>query len=62
VQAFPSKSQPGILDALNRLPLEYRWATRFICLDRVEAETEINRFKKRWFAKRKGIVTLLKKC
>ncbi len=60
LQAFPSRSQPGILDALNRLPLEYRWATRFICLDRVEAETEINRFKKRWFAKRKGIVTLLK--
>lgn len=60
MQAFPGKSQPGILDALNRLPLEYRWVTRFLCLDRVDAETEINRFKKRWFAKRKGIVTLLK--
>lgn len=60
VKSFPGKSQPGLLDRLNRLSIEYRWVTRFICLDKNEAEAEINRYKKRWFAKRKGIVTLLK--
>lgn len=57
---FPGKSQPGLLDALNRLPIEYRWVSRFICLDKQEALAELGSFKRRWFAKRKGIVTLLK--
>lgn len=60
VFSFPGKSQPGLLDALNRLSIEYRWVTRFICLDKAEAESELNKFKKRWFAKRKNIVTMLK--
>ena len=60
IRGFPGKSQPGILDALNHLSIPYRWVTRFICLDRTTAEAEINRLKKQWFAKRKGIVTLLK--
>ncbi len=60
VNAFPGKSQPGLLDVLNRLAIEYRWVTRFICLDKTEALTELNGYKRRWFAKRKGIVTLLK--
>ena len=58
--SFPGKSQPGILDCLNRLALEYRWVSRFISLDKTEALAELGRYKRRWFAKRKGIVTLLK--
>ena len=57
---FPAKTQPGLFDALNRLSIEYRWVTRFIALDKVEALSEITRYKKRWFAKRKGITTLIK--
>jgi type IV secretion/conjugal transfer VirB4 family ATPase len=60
VKAFPTNSYPGILDRLNRLGISYRWVTRFICLDKAEAEKEINKYKKRWFAKRKGVLTLLK--
>lgn len=60
VKGFPGKSHPVLLDRLNRLSLEYRWVTRFIALDKALAEGEISRFKKKWFAKRKGIVTLLK--
>jgi len=60
VLGFPGKSQPGLLDALNRLSFDYRWITRFIALDKRAAEAEINTYKKRWFAKRKGITTLLK--
>ncbi len=60
ISGFPGKSQPGLLDCLNRLAIEYRWVTRFICLDKTEALTELNGYKRRWFAKRKGIITLLK--
>lgn len=60
VNSFPGKSQPGLIDVLNRLAIEYRWVSRFICLDKTEAITELNSYKRRWFATRKGIVTLLK--
>ena len=29
-------------------------------MDKADAEAELGRYKKRWFAKRKGLVTLLK--
>lgn len=60
ILTFPGRSQPGLFDALNRLSIEYRWVTRFLSLDKTDALSEITRYKKRWFAKRKGIVTLLK--
>lgn len=60
LKAFPARSQPGLLDRLNRLGIEYRWSTRFIALEKTDAEAELSRYKKRWFSKRKGIVTLLK--
>lgn len=60
LKGFPASSQPGLLDLLNRLSVEYRWTTRFITMDKSEAERELRRYKKRWFAKRKGVVTLLK--
>ena len=60
IQGFPGASQPGLLDDLNRLPIEYRWVTRFICLDKIEAKKEVEGFQRKWFAKRKGIVAIIK--
>ena len=60
VRGFPATSQPGLLVRLNRLAIPYRWVTRFICLDKAEAEAELKKFKRRWFSKRKGVLTLLK--
>lgn len=57
---FPSVSLPGILDELNHLQIEYRWVTRFICLDAEDAKTEIGKYRKRWWQKRKNLWTLLK--
>ncbi len=57
---FPSATQPGLLDHLNRLSLEYRWTTRFICLDKNEAKKEIETYQRKWFAKRKGVASLIK--
>ncbi len=57
---FPGTTFPGILDALNHLQCEYRWVTRFICLDKLEAKSFIEKYRKQWWAKRKGLLTLLK--
>lgn len=60
VMGFPGSSVPGILDALNRLAIEYRWSTRYIAMDKVEAQQELTRYKRQWFSKRKGVVTMIK--
>jgi len=60
VRGFPTATWPGILDDLNRLSFAYRWNTRFLCLDKAEAEKELVRLRRQWFAKRKNIVALLR--
>ena len=60
VRGFPTSTWPGLLDDLNRLGFAYRWSTRFLCLDKAEAEKELTRLRRQWFAKRKNIVALLR--
>jgi type IV secretion system protein TrbE len=60
VRGFPTSTWPGLLDDLNRLGFAYRWNTRFICLDKAQAERELSRLRRQWFAKRKSIVALLR--
>jgi len=60
VRGFPTSTWPGLFDELNRLGFDYRWSTRFICLDKAEAESELTRLRRQWFAKRKSVLTLLR--
>lgn len=60
VRGFPTSTWPGLLDDLNRLGFAYRWSTRFLCLDKSKAESELVRLRRQWFAKRKGVLTLLR--
>ena len=60
VRGFPTSTWPGLLDELNRLGFACRWSTRFLCLDKAEAERELGRLRRQWFAKRKNIVALLR--
>ncbi len=60
VRGFPTSTWPGILDDLNRLGFAYRWSTRFLCLDKAEAEKELARLRRQWFAKRKNVIALLR--
>ncbi len=60
VRGFPSSTWPGMLDELNRLAFPYRWVTRFIALDKTEAEAQLIKLRRQWFAKRKSIVALLR--
>ncbi|HEY9536406.1 MAG TPA: conjugal transfer protein TrbE [Kiloniellaceae bacterium] len=60
VLGFPNTTRPGLLDDLNRLGFAYRWATRFLPLDKTGANNALTRLRRQWFAKRKSIVTLLR--
>lgn len=60
VRGFPASTWPGMLDELNAQGFAYRWAVRFLCMEKPEAERELAKRRRQWFAKRKGIVTLLR--
>lgn len=60
VSGFPAVTCPGILDALNYLQTEYRWVSRYIALDKADAQRLIEGYRRKWTQRRKGIFTLLK--
>jgi type IV secretion system protein VirB4 len=60
VRGFPTSTWPGLLDDLNRLGFAYRWMTRFLFMSKSDAERELTRLRRQWFAKRKGVIALLR--
>ncbi len=60
ILGFPNTTRPGLLDALNHLDLEYRWVSRFICLDKTAAVGELTKLRRQWFSKRKSITTIVR--
>ena len=60
IAGFPGDTVPGIFDALNHLEIEYRWVTRFLPLDKEAAKVELEKYRKSWWKKRKGVLALLK--
>lgn len=51
IDGFPGESWPGILNALDLMPLSYRWSSRFIFLDPIEARQKLERTRKKWLQK-----------
>jgi type IV secretion system protein VirB4 len=60
VLGFPNTTRPGLLDALNHLGFPYRWTTRFIALDKSEANRALVKIRRQWFNKRKSIAVMLR--
>ncbi|QFQ88829.1 conjugal transfer protein TrbE [Paracoccus kondratievae] len=60
ITGFPTATTPGILDDLNRLAFPYRWSTRAILMDKVDATKMVTKIRRQWFAKRKSIAAILK--
>lgn len=60
ILGFPNTTTPGILDDLNNLGLSYQWMTRWIALDKSEAEKILSRMRRQWFAKRKSVAAILR--
>ncbi|GAJ29605.1 conjugal transfer protein TrbE [Acidomonas methanolica] len=60
IVGFPTVTTPGLLDDLNRLAFPYRWSTRAILLDKIDAIRLLTKIRRQWFAKRKSIAAILK--
>lgn len=54
IDGFPQLSHPGILGALDSLPVEYRWNTRAILLDPEEAKSLLDKTRRKWRSKIRG--------
>jgi type IV secretion system protein VirB4 len=59
VYDFPDETYPAILDSLNRLQLEYRWVTRYVCLGREDGLREAKKKEKSHRGNRASIFQLL---
>lgn len=60
VLGFPASTIPGVLDELNAQGFAYRWTTRFIALDKCQAEKVLSRQRRQWFAKRKNMANAIR--
>lgn len=60
VTGFPNTTTPGLLDALNDLGFAYRWTTRWIALDKMQANKQLTKLRRQWFAKRKSVAAILR--
>lgn len=54
IEGFPFESYPGILSSLSKLPIKYRWSSRFIFLAQHEAIEHFKKFRKKWKQKVRG--------
>lgn len=57
---FPSESVPGLLDKLNRLNLEYKWITRFICIEKLDAQKSLSSYYDKWFGNQTNLKQMIK--
>ncbi|MFD2261764.1 conjugal transfer protein TrbE [Lacibacterium aquatile] len=59
ILGLPGTTTPSLLADLSRLAFSFRWMTRWLPLDRHQAEKALTTYRRHWFSKRKGILTLL---
>ena len=56
IDGFPQESYQGILAALDQLALPYRWSTRFIFQDPVDAQKGLQAYRRKWQQQIRGFV------
>ncbi len=59
IDGFPAESYPTILNRLSDIPVTTRFSTRFICIDKFEAEKKLESIKKRWQQKQRGMMQVI---
>jgi type IV secretion system protein VirB4 len=57
IEGFPAESHPGILDLMDHMAIPYRFTTRFIPLDLVEAMGVLKKGQRRWKQAERGFVS-----
>lgn len=50
----------GVFDTLNTLDFPYRWVTRYYCLSKVDAQSELGTKMREWKSKFKGFADMVK--
>ena len=60
IMHFPGSTLPVMLDKLNRLNFEYRWTSRFFCLDKRDGLKELDTKQRNLFSKRKRFLTTIR--
>jgi type IV secretion system protein VirB4 len=55
IEGFPLESHPGILSTLSELPVSCRWSSRFIAMDTHEAVAAMEKYRKKWKQKVRGL-------
>jgi type IV secretion system protein VirB4 len=56
IEGFPLESYPGMLSAIADIPVSCRFSSRFIFTDQHQAEAALQKQKKKWQQKQRGIV------
>ena len=56
LRSFPNQSYPGILDGLNHLELPYRFVSRYLPLDKPDAEAQLNSQRRKWWHGRRSAI------
>ena len=56
IEGFPQASVPGMLSILTDMDVEYRWSSRFIFLDPHTAKAHIDKYRRQWRQKQRGLI------
>jgi type IV secretion system protein VirB4 len=56
IDGFPLESYPGMLSAIADIPVSCRFSSRFIFMDQHQAEAALQKQKKKWQQKQRGIL------
>lgn len=62
VRSYPARTTPGLLDVLSALPFPSRFVCRWIALDKADAEKELTRLRKQYYAKRKNVGAVMREA
>jgi len=54
IDGFPLEIYPGVVHALGEIPSQYRWSTRFVFHDAVNAQTMLRGYRRKWQQKVRG--------
>lgn len=57
---LPPESYPSLLDSLSHLPCEYRWSSRFVCLDALTTQAYLKRHERNWSSKAIGLMGVIR--
>lgn len=59
IDGYPAESYPTILLKLSDIPINSRFSSRFICIDKMDAEKKLNKIKSKWTQAQRGMISVL---